>query len=208
MFRDRKFRNHYSPRYPMPMSKKAFNEMRRLFLLKILKENKKGITGYQLQEEYRFPRTNVVRLLDKLLEDEYVEVKETTVDGRAHKLFFISQKGEQLLDDLQEKWSDSLANMSDMVPFRHPFRGEKRRFRFMRKIDEMSSKEDVIDLLRGHRSRIKNRQKRLEMRLQYIADLRKNLDDLIEFTEKMDEFDKEKLKQKIREIRTNEIDDE
>ncbi|MFX0092164.1 MAG: hypothetical protein ACFFBD_10420 [Candidatus Hodarchaeota archaeon] len=195
----------------MPMSRKAFNEMRKLFLLKILKENKEGITGYQLQEEYHFPRTNVLRLLDRLLEDECIEVKETTVDGRAQKLFFISNKGEQLLEDLQEKWSDSFANMSDMAPperFRHPFMRGKHRFNFVRRIDEMSSKEDVIDFLRGYRSRIKYGQKKLEMRLQNITDLRKNLDELIEFTEKMSEFDKDKIKQKIKEIRTKAVEDE
>ena len=82
----------------MSMSKESFIEMREYFVLKILTDNLEGITGYQLQEDYHFPRTNVLRLLDKLVDEKLVETKEEIVDGRANKLYIITDEGIKKID--------------------------------------------------------------------------------------------------------------
>ena len=87
----------------MSMSKESFREMRRFFVLKILTDNLEGITGYQLQEKYHFPRTNVLRLLDQLEEEKYVETKEEIVDGRTNKLYLITEKGIKYNEEQWEK---------------------------------------------------------------------------------------------------------
>lgn len=174
----------------MSMSKESFLEMREYFILKILTDIPEGITGYQFQEEYHFPRTNVLRLLDKLEKDELVTTKEEIVDGRTNKLYLITEKGIKQMEELKEKWGERFRMMSDTtIPFFT--RGE--RFHLMNKVNELANSEDATDYFRGLRSKIKNRQTVLEDRLNNLNEIRKELDTIINMIERDTEFDKEKI---------------
>ncbi|MBY8999615.1 MAG: PadR family transcriptional regulator [Candidatus Heimdallarchaeota archaeon] len=178
----------------MSMSKESFKEMRKYFVLKILTDNPEGITGYQLQEEYHFPRTNVLRLLDILVEDKLVETKEETVEGRANKLYIITDSGIKLMEEMKEKWGERFRMMNETTM---PFftRGEK--FVFMKRIDKLDNSEDAVDYFRGLRSKIKTKQSSLKKRLDIFTETRQELDAIVDMLEKDKEFDREKLVQYI-----------
>lgn len=191
---------HHGRHYPglfrplMTMSKESFMEMREYFILKILSDNMEGITGYQLQEEYQFPRTNVLRLLEKLVEANLVETKEETIEGRANKLYIITNSGIKKMEEMKERWGERFRMMSETtMPFFTP--GEK--FLFIRRLNEFENSEDAIDYFRGFRSKIKSRQTHLEERIKIFKNIRKEVDTLIEILEKDKEFDKEKLRKHV-----------
>lgn len=208
MFRDKNSNKCYSPRgkssgfHPerirphgmfkplMSMSKESFMEMRKYFVLKILTDIPEGITGYQLQEEYYFPRTNVLRLLDRLEEEKLVETKEEIVEGRANKLYLITEEGIKQVEELKEKWGERFRMMSDTTM---PYftRGEK--FHLMKKIGQLETSEDAIDYFRGMRSKIKAKQNSLNDRLKILSSIREELDSIIDMIEKDNEFNREKV---------------
>ncbi|MFX1366966.1 MAG: hypothetical protein ACFFCE_20105 [Promethearchaeota archaeon] len=55
-------------RPPLPIGREAFQEIRDFILLLIISEDPNGITGYQLQEKYNFPRGSLIRTLQDLEE--------------------------------------------------------------------------------------------------------------------------------------------
>ena len=179
----------------MSMSKESFKEMRTYFVLKILSDNPDGITGYQLQEDYHFPRTNVLRVLDDLVEQKYVKIKKDEVDGRANKLFIITDTGMNYMDELKEKWADRFSMMSDTtMPYFS--RGEKHML--LKRIDQLTSIEDAIDYFRGKRSKIKTKHSAIQERLEILENRKERLDDLIKFLEKSDKFDKAELIEQVK----------
>ena len=214
MYRDKTKRKYYPPggkptgfhhpmeprgmyRPLMSMSKESFKEMRTYFVLKILTDNLDGITGYQLQEDYHFPRTNVLRLLDDLVEQKYVKTKTDTVDGRANKLYIITDKGMDYMNELKEKWAERFTMMSDTTM---PFFSKGERFMLKKSIDKFTSTEDAVDYFRGIRSRVKSKQTVLQDRLDVYNKLKDKLDELIDDLEKSDKLDKEALEKQIDEF--------
>jgi DNA-binding PadR family transcriptional regulator len=178
----------------MSMSKESFMEMRKYFVLKIMTDNLDGITGYQLQEEYHFPRTNVLRMLDKLEQDKYVKTKEETIDGRANKLYILTDKGIKYMEELKEKWGERFAMMSDTTM---PFFSKGEKFLLMRTIETFKSKEDAIDFFRGQRSKIKLKQDSLERKLEFFIELKEQVNFLIQVLEKQREYDPKELVKQI-----------
>jgi len=51
---------------PLPIGRESFQEIRDFIVLIIISEYPNGITGYQLQDKYNFPRGTLIRTLQEL----------------------------------------------------------------------------------------------------------------------------------------------
>lgn len=191
-------------RPPIPFRHKSFNEVREIFVLWLLNDQTEGITGYKFQTSYNIPRGTVLRIFDKLEKKGYIKSKEQTVDGRKQKVFLITEDGKKYLNELREKWAERFSRMGDMAPperFGHPFLRRSHTDRLMRDIKRLKDKEDAIDYFRGLRHRLNRTQKRLKGRMRRTARHISQLGDLLKFIEKMDPFNKDELKNYIKELK-------
>lgn len=195
---------HFPPLMPpIPISREDFKEIKHFFILSIIIDKKEGINGYQLQEQYQIPRGSMIRSLEELEKGEYLEVKETTIEGRDQKIYFISEKGKEYLEQLKEKWANEFAMMSDMAPpeeYAHPFARSPHRKKIIRFIEQCESKEDALDYFRGMRSKLKFSLDRLTSRIQNITQIKEELNSVIKSIEKMDKLDKNELKDLLKNI--------
>ncbi|MHA1730018.1 MAG: MarR family winged helix-turn-helix transcriptional regulator [Promethearchaeota archaeon] len=189
---------------PLPMRHKSFKEIRYFFILIILTENKNGITGYQLQEKFGFPRGNMLRILKELEDLGYIRTRGETEDGRAHKFFLISVEGKKFLDELKKKWANRFALMSELAPpekFGIPFFRKDVSIKSIREdFERFKSNEDALDFFRGIRSRLKEYLIRLDDRKENLEAQKSKLDSLILKIEQLDAFNAEKIKAIIKEI--------
>lgn len=169
----------------------------------VLSETPEGITGYTLQESYNFPRTTVVRRLEKLAEKEFVAISEKVEDNRSQKIFLITEKGKEYLEEMKKKWASEFMSFNDMMPpemmdqvgFRRPLR------RIMTDdLDHLATKEDCTDFLGGVRSRIKRRMHRLERHAEATKEFKEQLDGLIRDVEQMEDYSPDKVRDKIHEV--------
>jgi len=174
------------------MRKGKMNEFRYFFALNLLAEYPDGVNAYQLQEKYKFPRGNIVRLLEELEVQKYIESKDVTVNGRNQKLLSLTESGKEYLTGLKRKWAEFFSQMSDHAPMEdlhNPFVHEEEREHLLDELKECKSKDDAIDFIRGMRSDINRQRNHMEERLKRINDMRTKIDNLIAFIEKQDSFD-------------------
>ncbi len=88
------------------LQKKTYHEVRNMIFLLTINGEKEGITGYQLQDIYDFPRGNILRGLAKLEELGAIEAKEEVVNGRTQKKYIITEQGKEYLKKLASEWSE------------------------------------------------------------------------------------------------------
>ncbi len=189
---------------PLPMTLESFKEIKHFIILMVISDLPEGITGYQLQEKYHFPRGTILKILNELETMEYLEYRETVINGRAHKFYTISNKGKEYFEMLKEKWANHFALMSDMAPpehFNNPFFREKPLKRMLRNIDRCKSKEDALDYFRGVRSNLKFRLSKIEKKQKNLEYSKNKLDEVIGKLEEMKEFDSATIKKLIKEQR-------
>jgi DNA-binding PadR family transcriptional regulator len=197
------FGGYPPPRASMPISRESFKELKHFFILMILVDKPEGITGYQLQEKYGFPRGSMLRSLEKLEAKKYVSTQVSTNKGREHKFYIITEEGKSYLENIKEKWTHHFALMSDMAPpekYGNPFRRDHLRRDLMRKIEKFKSKEDAIDFFRGMRSHFKDSLSRLERRKERIQSTRSSIDEIVNKLEKMESFEIEEIKKIVKSI--------
>ena len=195
---------HFRP--PMPMTLESFKELKYFLALMILSENPEGITGYQFQENFGIPRGNVLRTMNTLLEMGHVKTSEIVIKGRAHKFFIITDKGQDYLSDLKEKWGKRFSQMSEMIdPNMMGNMFMKKGFELILsdQIDNMNSKEDAIDFFRGLRSKVNFLQTKTNERLNFLKNCKSELDSMVQTIEKMDKLDLEEVKRRIEEFKNN-----
>lgn len=184
----------------MMMQKEFFTELRHFFILTILNDIPDGITGYRLQDQFQFPRGNILRLLDELVEQKYVSVEDSVSEGRAQKIFKISDAGKKYLNELKQKWAEFFSHMSDQAPMEEfgsifmPDAGKEQLFRL---IVECKDKEDAIDVIRGIRAQLTREQGRLEKRMQRLDERKAKLDEIIKLVEKMETLNTEEIKKHL-----------
>lgn len=201
--RRRSFRPPPPPMPPIPVSREDYKELKHFFILSVIIDKEEGINGYQLQERYNIPRGSMLKTLEELEKGEYLNVKETKVEGREQKIYFISETGKQYLEHLKEKWANEFAKMSDMAPpevYAHPFSRRPHRVRMMRFIEQCESKEDALDYFRGMRSKLNISIKRLNSRLEKTTQIKEKLDSVITSIEKMEDLDKKKVKDLVKDV--------
>lgn len=194
-------------RPPLPMTFDSFKEIKYFMTLMMLSENPEGITGYQFQEKFGIPRGNILRIMDDLVEKEYVTTSESVIKGRAQKFFIITEKGKEYLTDLKKKWGERFTQMSEMVD--PNMMGNM--FMFMRKgietmlthqIEKIDSKEDAIDFFRGLRSKTKTFMTHMSNRLDFLKRIKSELDSMIQTIEEKNELDLEEIKRRVEEFKT------
>ncbi|MFW9820476.1 MAG: PadR family transcriptional regulator [Candidatus Thorarchaeota archaeon] len=179
------FKGPFKP--PLPIGREAFQEIRDFIVLMIISEYPKGITGYQLQEKYNFPRGTLVRTLQEMEEKNYLRSEEQLVEGRANKFFIITELGRKFLEELKLKWSNVFSLMSEITP------SKGLRKLLLEKIKDFEDKDDAIDFFRGMRSWTKDMLKRVEKRIENFKDTKADLDRVINEIENMNSLDKDKI---------------
>ena len=172
-----------------------YREMKDLFILSALDEEKEGLSGTQLQESHGLPRGNLMRSLVELEKQELI-VKNT------EKIYKITEKGQGYLEELKEKIAERNMIIDDIAPmerYANPFRRHHHRDRLIYDLELMNDKEELIDYFRGMRARITRRKNHMEHRLEHINSEKKELDELIQQIESADKSSIDDLKEKIRE---------
>jgi len=172
-----------------------YREMKDLFILSALDEEKEGLSGTQLQESHGLPRGNLMRSLVELENQELI-VKNT------EKIYKITEKGQGYLEELKEKIAERNMIIDDIAPmerYANPFHRHHHRDRLIYDLDLMNNKEELIDYFRGMRARITRRKNHMEQRLEHINSEKKEIDELIQQIESADESSIDELKEKIRE---------
>jgi len=176
---------------PPPITKESFQEIRDYMLLLIISEYPDGITSYQLQKKYKFPRGTLIRSLQDLEEKKYLSINEEIIDGRANKFYMLTDLGSAFLEELKLKWANVFSAMSEF----NPSKGME--MLVLNRIDEFNSKEDAVDFFRGLRSWIKSLLQHIEDRIKRLQSSKANLDHIINEIEKMDTFDKQQFKEVV-----------
>ena len=172
-----------------------YKDMKELFLLTTLDEEKEGLSGTQLQELHGFPRGNLMRSLDELEKQELIVKNE-------EKIFTITEKGRGYLEELKEKIAERNMIIDDIAPmerYANPFHRHHHRDRLIYDLELMKNKEELVDYFRGMRARIARHRNHLEHRLEKMNMDKKELDDLIQQIELTDESSIDEIKEKIRE---------
>jgi DNA-binding PadR family transcriptional regulator len=171
----------------------------------MLLDNKEGITGYQLQEKYLLPRTNVLRILDELLEDDYVTTKELVKDGRAKKKYQLTPKGRNYLENLKAEWALEFSFFSDLAPpekYSNPFHRPDLYRQMIDEIENLETNEDVLDYFHGYRSFLKNRIKKSTEQLNKLEDLKSEVDTIIDRLSAKDKLQLDELKNLLKKIQS------
>ena len=199
------FLGHHGPFIPpFPLSRGAFRDLKTFFILTMVADHAEGITGYQIQEKYKIPRSNVLRILKKLEEKSLVKIAESIVDGRVQKKYRITTEGRKYLDELKEKWAAKLAFFSELAPpekYGHPFARPRLYRRMIAEIDDFQSKEDALDYFQGYRSSVKKRLNRTQRKLDVLTSAKTEVDKIVQTIEESDELKKDELKDLLEEIK-------
>ncbi len=180
-------------KFPLPMGREFFQEIRDYMILLIISEYPDGTTGYKLQEKYNFPRGTLIKTLKNLETKGYLNIKEEIIEGRANKFYKITDEGKKLLEELKLKWANLFGMMAEINP------PEGLKMMLFEKIKEFESKDDAIDFFRGMRSWMKGMLQRIESRIDKFKKSEDDLDDLIEEIEKMDSLNKDKIRELVNE---------
>lgn len=178
---------------PLPIGRESFQEIRDFIVLIIISEYPNGITGYQLQDKYNFPRGTLIRTLQELEDKKYLNSKEEIIEGRANKFYIITDEGKKFLEELKLKWANLFSMMSEITP------SKGLRLFLIEKIKEFESKDDAIDFFRGLRSWMKGMLQRIERKIETFKGSKADLDRMIAEIEKMDTLSKDKIIEMVEE---------
>ncbi|MHA1489510.1 MAG: hypothetical protein ACTSRI_07630 [Promethearchaeota archaeon] len=194
---------HPPPPPPFPLDPETFQELKFFFILTILSDNPDGITAYQLESKYKFPRTSVVRLIEKLIEPGFVVVSSSKVSGRSQTLYTLTESGKEHLERLKEIWAGRFANMAELAPFDryvNPFMRERIFGRLLNYIEEIKSKSDAEDYFRGFRSKLKHEISMIKKKLETLLATKNGLDLVIETVSKQESLNKDEIKDLMEKI--------
>jgi DNA-binding PadR family transcriptional regulator len=179
----------------MPFGPKMIGEMSQLVFLWSISEEPEGITGYDLLMKYKAKRTNVYRTLKYMDEQGFVDSKEMIVQGRAHRIFTITDAGTARLAELKEKWTNRIAFLTDIVPTErstYPYMQQKHLVDLIDKID-IENQEEVLEFLNHLKDHRLKQKDRTEIRLEHINTKTKQIDDLIEKVTKDENYDPDEI---------------
>ncbi|MFX1502088.1 MAG: PadR family transcriptional regulator, partial [Promethearchaeota archaeon] len=178
---------------PLSLGRESFQEIRDFIILIIISEYPNGITGYQLQDKYNFPRGTLIRTLQDLEDKKYLKSTEEIIEGRANKFYLITELGRKFIEKLNLKWANLFSLMSEISP------SKGLRLILLEKIKEFDSKDDAIDFFRGLRSWIKHMLQKIEKRIENFKKSKTDLDRLIEEIDKMESLNKDKIIEMVEE---------
>ncbi len=93
------------------------------------------------------PRSNVIRVLNDLLQKEFVITKDMIKDGRAQKLYSLTDKGQEKLRQMKTQWASFFTNMADQSPIEklaNPFTIPEVRDTFLEELALCQTKEEML----------------------------------------------------------------
>ena len=152
--------------------------------MKIIAAHSDGITAYQLQSNYHFPRSNVIRYLGQLEESEFLTIEECILDGRANKLYTLSQKGFDYLAELKLKWKKRFAMMDELTS---TFITEAEKDHYINKILALSDRKARIDYLNNMKNNIAYKIEDLERKKELLSELNRQISRIVENIENRNE---------------------
>ena len=199
-----KDRKRFQP-LPIPLDPETLQEFKVFFLLVILSDNQdKGITGYQLNSKYKFPRTSVNRLIEKLVETNQVVTSTTEESGRTQILYKLTSKGKEYLEQLKERWGEIFAEMTELAPLdrlANPFKHDRDFEELISHVHELKTKEDAEYFVKGFIHNVRNGISRLENDLNLLNKIISDLENIQKAIVKQKTFDKEEIKNLLSQIK-------
>lgn len=199
------FRKHPHRPFPpfrphMPFGPGLIKEMSQLVFLWTISENPEGITGYELQKNYKTKQTNVYRAL-KYMEDEgFLSSEETIITGRAQRLYKITEKGKERLTELRETWTTRIAFLTDIAPIgKHSPPFFRRRPGIQEYWEKIETKDEMLEFLSRYKEHIIRRKTHLENRLKNYENNLEKLDAIIKKVSEKEIFDNEDKEQLMKE---------
>lgn len=174
------------------------------FLLMILSDNQdKGITGYQLNVKYKFPRTSANRLIERLIELDQVFASTTEELGRTQVLYKLTKIGKEHLEHLKETWDGRFAEMTELAPLDRladPFKHERDFEKLISHVQELETKGDAVVFVKGFIQNVRRDVLRQENNLDILNRIIKELDKLLTAIVKQKTLSKEEINILLRQI--------
>ena len=194
------------PRFrpPMPFGPGMVKEISQLVFLWTIAEETEGITGYDLQKNYKIKQTNVYRTLKDMEDKGFILSEETIVNGRAQKLYHITETGNEQLRLLREDWTSQIAFLADITP--PPPRGHLIRIRpgrrptLIEQLKKFQTKEEVLKFLSDLEKHYEGRKTQLQQRMLNLNTTIKTISDISKKVEKIEEYTIEEVEKIIQEM--------
>jgi len=194
---------HHRFRPAMPFGPGMVKEMSQLVFLWTISEETEGITGYDLQKNYKVKQTNVYRTLKGMEEKGYITSEEAIVKGRAQKLYKITEHGKEKLRELRENWTNQIAFLSDIIP---PPRGSLIRIRHSKRpslieqLKKFKTKEEANKFLQDLEKHYERRKEQLQQRMINLNSTLKSITEITAKVEKLDDYSTEEIEKIIKEM--------
>ena len=176
----------------MELNKASFQEMQQFFLLKIIADNPQGITAYQLARDYKINRSTVKLMLSKFEKNSYINSNTEIIDGRANKLYLLTQNGFEYLLTLKYLWFERFTMMEELA-LGNLTNNEKNLY--IRKIENYKTKEERLEYLKAMKTRHENNMRIYERKFQTFMKMKEHITRVIEKIEQEDYLDKEELEE-------------
>ena len=174
----------------MALNKDSFKEMQQFFVLKIITDNPKGITAYQLANNYQINRSTVKLMLEDFEKNAYISSKTEIIDGRANKIYVLTDIGFDYLLQLKYTWFERFRMMEELT-LRNLTSSEKQHY--IKKIENYKTKEERLEYLKAMQSRHQTNMKIYELKYQTFVKMNEHINYIIKKVEKEDYLDKKEL---------------
>ncbi|WP_371805819.1 hypothetical protein [Candidatus Lokiarchaeum ossiferum] len=199
----RRFLRRFGPMGNPRMMKRdeVYRDLKELFILSALEDAPSGLSGMELQKMHGMPRGNMLRGL-KILEDQkFVELADPSLEGKKSNLYQLTKEGKNYLEVLKERAAERNILLEEIAPigrYGFPMRGRGPRRLMHDQIATFTSKEDTLDYFRGMRHQLNRHIRHMNQRLTFIAEDKKELDEIIHQLEDLESFNVEEVKKLVK----------
>lgn len=176
----------------MSMTKDSFKEMQQFFLMKIIVGYSDGITAYEIQKKYHFPRSNVIRHLCELENKKFVTIEEKIVDGRLNKSYILSSEGFSHLSSLKEVWKERFSMMEELAG---NYFTEAEKIFYIEKIEKIKTTKGKLVFLKNMKSNIDIKVTKIEKRKELLTAISGQINRIIENIESRDHLENEDIEE-------------
>lgn len=166
-------------------------EIRDLLFLWAIQQEKDGLTGYAIAGYFGIPLTNVYRILDKFVEAKIplLKTEETIKEGRAQKLYKITEEGNVYLNTLKEEWAGKISFLQGITGFCAPFPIRRKHHpQFEEHINKIKDQEDALRFLKVYQDSFDNRIQSMEVTIKSIKEAKEKINEAVEKVKKQDTF--------------------
>ena len=174
----------------MALNKDSFKEMQQFFVLKIITDNPEGITAYQLANNYQINRSTVKLMLSDFEKNAYISSKTEVIDGRANKIYVLTESGFDYLLQLKYTWFERFRMMEELT-LRNLTSNEKQHY--IKKIESYKTKEEKLEYLKAMQSRHQNNMRIIEIKYKTFIKMNEEISYIINKIEEEDYLDKKEL---------------